>query len=211
MKKLSAASKAFTDHVVPYDRAAETRASEYDRLDPAAMYKPLLSLLPPKGSDVLDVGAGSGRDAQWLAVQGYRVVAVEPSAGLRAYIDAKAKTAGGRIEARDGMLPQLASIKADEKFDLILLGAVWQHVPPKSRKEAFNRMATCLKPGGVIYMLLREGPPPADRKMYRVTATAAARLAHANGLQTIDLQQGEVADLLGRNAVRWTAFAARKK
>lgn len=81
----------FNDHVAPYDRAAETRAAEYDRLDPAAMYKPLLPFLPATGSDVLDIGAGSGRDAQWLAAQGYRVVAVEPSAGLRAYIEEKSE------------------------------------------------------------------------------------------------------------------------
>ncbi|BBE11144.1 hypothetical protein HH1059_20120 [Halorhodospira halochloris] len=32
---------------------------------------------------MLDIGAGSGRDAAWLAEQGHDVVAVEPAAELR--------------------------------------------------------------------------------------------------------------------------------
>lgn len=210
MTKPIQVSKVFAEHVAPYDRAAEIRAAEYDRLDPTAMYAPLLPLLPAAGADVLDVGAGSGRDARWLAGLGYRVVAVEPSDGLRAYIEEKAKDSNGRIDARAGMLPDLASLKAGEAFDLILLGAVWQHVPPTSRKAAFNTIASRLKPGGMVYMLLREGPPPADRKMYRVTATAAARLARASGLRVVDLKQGQAEDLMGRGGVRWTAFAGQK-
>jgi FkbM family methyltransferase len=31
---------------------------------------------------VLDIGAGSGRDAAWLASLGYEVIAVEPSAAM---------------------------------------------------------------------------------------------------------------------------------
>ena len=39
----------------------------------------------PRGRDLLalDVGAGSGRDAAWLASLGYEVVAAEPAAGMR--------------------------------------------------------------------------------------------------------------------------------
>lgn len=203
-------SKAFAEHVVPYERSAATRAAEYDGIDPTQMYQPLLAQLPQKGAHVLDIGAGSGRDALWLETLGYHVVAVEPSPAFRAVIADKAQRGAGRIQVRDGMLPDLATLKQGEQFDLILLGAVWQHVPPKSRKDAFNKMASHLKPGGMIYVLLREGPPPADRKMYRVSEKAAARLARANGLQPVALAAGQGADLLGRGGVRWTSFAARK-
>jgi protein-L-isoaspartate O-methyltransferase len=39
--------------------------------------------LPAPPARVLDVGAGSGRDAAWLTSLGLEVVAVEPSVALR--------------------------------------------------------------------------------------------------------------------------------
>jgi hypothetical protein len=42
-----------------------------------------LDLIPATPGAVLDVGAGSGRDARWFAARGWDVVAVEPSAALR--------------------------------------------------------------------------------------------------------------------------------
>lgn len=204
------ARRIFNDHVAPYDRAAKIRAREYDGIDPTQMYEPLLPLLPQGAAKVLDIGAGSGRDAAWLTAQGYTVVAVEPSASLRDFIREKSQRSARRIDVRDDMLPQLATLKADEQFDLILLGAVWQHVPPRDRKAAFNKVASHLKPDGMVYMLLREGPSPVDRKMYRVSAAAVARLAKRAGLAKVALANVRSADLLGRGQVRWTPFAARK-
>ncbi len=197
------------DHVAPYDVTADLRADEYDRLDPEKIYAQLLPCLPRQGGDVLDVGAGSGRDALWLAGKGYRVVAVEPAQAMRAHILRKAQGRDG-IDVRDGLLPALATVGMDERFDLILLGAVWQHVPPRYRKKSFDRLAACLKPGGVLFILLRQGPASAGRKMYRVSVTATARMARACGLETI-VDDGQArADMLSRDSVSWRSYAARK-
>lgn len=202
---------AFNDHVVPYDRAADVRAAEYDRLEPALVNAVLSAHLPATPARILDVGAGSGRDAAWLAGMGHSVVAVEPSPLLRGYIEEKANEAGGRIDVRDGMLPDLASLRADEKFDVINMTAVWQHVTPKKRRDAFNKAASHLKPGGKLVISLREGPPPADRKMYRVSHAATARMARAAGMTVLSAPAQEKAgDLLGRSAVRWTVFVGQK-
>lgn len=203
-------SKTFADHVAPYDASAPVRANEYDALDTATLYKPLLPVMAPAPARILDVGAGSGRDAAWFAARGYDVVAIEPSPELRKFIAEKAAAVNGKLDVRDGMLPQLSSLGDGEKFDLIMLGGVWQHVLPGSRKDAFNRMAAHLKPGGILFITLREGPVPQGRKMYRVTAKATTRMAKENGLQPLALDSGEAKDLLGRGGVRWTSFAARK-
>lgn len=203
-------SKTFADHVVPYDASAPVRANEYDALDTATLYKSLLPVMAPAPARILDVGAGSGRDAAWFAARGYDVVAIEPSPELRKFIAEKAAAVNGKLDVRDGMLPQLSSLGDGEKFDLIMLGGVWQHVLPGSRKDAFNRMAAHLKPGGILFITLREGPVPQGRKMYRVTAKATTRMAKENGLQPLALDSGEAKDLLGRGGVRWTSFAARK-
>ena len=48
------------------------------------MHAPVLDLLPDSAGCILDVGAGTGRDAAWFAANGHNVVAVEPFAQLRA-------------------------------------------------------------------------------------------------------------------------------
>lgn len=46
-------------------------------------------------------------------------------------------------------------------FDLILLSAVWMHVPPSSRDRAFRKLITLLKLGGLLAMRShpRTAPP----------------------------------------------------
>lgn len=201
--------KSHQDHIVPYDREAQARAAEYDSIDPAQMYEPLLPLLPKKGAAALDIGAGAGRDALWLESLGYSVVAIEPARGLRLMIADKAQRGAGRISVRDGVLPDLATLKKDEKFDLILLSAVWQHVAPRQRRAAFNKVAGHLKDGGMVYMLLRQGPAPAGRKMYSVSDRSLKTYAADLGLELVKTQQRQI-DLLNRGDVRWTVFAARR-
>ena len=55
---------------------------------------------------MLDVGAGTGRDAAWLARLGHEVVAVEPSAAMRA--EAERRHPAARIRWIDDRLPGLA-------------------------------------------------------------------------------------------------------
>ena len=67
-----------------YNERAAALAEQYEELNAADVYSWLNDLLPAPSAVILDVGAGSGRDAAWLAGLGHEVVAVEPSAALRA-------------------------------------------------------------------------------------------------------------------------------
>ena len=51
--------------------------------DPRIVRELARLLGPPKGGDILDVGAGTGNYAAALARLGYRVIAVEPAATMR--------------------------------------------------------------------------------------------------------------------------------
>jgi SAM-dependent methyltransferase len=59
-----------------YEDNAASVVPVYEAIDPAALHGWLPDLLP---ATILDVGAGSGRDAAWLASLGHEVVASEPS------------------------------------------------------------------------------------------------------------------------------------
>lgn len=168
-----------------YDAQAGDLAARYD--DPALLriHDPILGLLPEQVSDAvaLDVGAGSGRDAAWLASRGYEVVAVEPAAGMRA--EGQRRHGASMIRWLDDRLPGLTKAHAlGLAFDLIMVSAVWQHVAPADRMRAFRKLTTLLKPGGLLILSLREGEAPADRPMFAVSFGEVEALAWPPGEKT---------------------------
>jgi protein-L-isoaspartate O-methyltransferase len=59
-----------------YEQNAVQLVDQYESLAFEEVYSSLLDLLPAPDSTVLDIGAGSGRDAAWFAARGDDVVAV---------------------------------------------------------------------------------------------------------------------------------------
>ena len=112
------------DVVASYNAGAPTLAPEYEGLPFEKIHAPVLDLLPDAGACVLDMGAGTGRDAAWFAANGYNVVAAEPSAAMR---DAgKALHRSPDIRWLDDSLPALEKVlRSKLTFDLIWLSAVW--------------------------------------------------------------------------------------
>src|SRR5262245_32603363 len=67
-----------------YPKEAETLTRQYESVRFVDVHRHVLHLIPRAPCDVLDIGAGTGRDASALAGMGHRVVAVEPTAEFRA-------------------------------------------------------------------------------------------------------------------------------
>jgi SAM-dependent methyltransferase len=195
------------DTVSAYDSQASALAARYESVSTEAVHAALLEFIP-SGDDLvaLDVGAGSGRDAAWLASLGYEVVAAEPAAGMR--LEAQKRHSDPRIRWLDDRLPDLANIhQLGLAFDLILLSAVWMHVPPPARMRAFRKLATLLKPGGIILMSLREGAAEPERPMWPAPPGEVEALARTHGLAV--LRSVTTEDQLGRTDVRWTGMCLR--
>lgn len=67
-----------------YNEHAEALCTQYNAIESDDVHNNWAKEhLPVKPGFVCDIGAGSGRDARWLAFQGWDVVAVEPSAEMR--------------------------------------------------------------------------------------------------------------------------------
>jgi SAM-dependent methyltransferase len=182
-------------------------APGYEALAAQAVHGWLVGYLPATPALVLDVGAGTGRDAAWLAGLGYQVVAVEPSAGMRA--EGLRRHGLGAIRWVADALPGLgAVVREAQHFEMILLSAVWMHLPPAERGRALATLAGLLRPGGRIALTLRHGPAAAERFIYPVSPGEVELLASGLGL-AVEIVREE-GDQLGRGAVRWTQMLLRR-
>jgi SAM-dependent methyltransferase len=196
-----------SDTVDSYDAKAGILAARYESVPADAVHAALLQFIP-RGPDLiaLDVGAGSGRDAAWLASLGYDVVAAEPSAGMR--IEAQRLHPDSHIRWLEDRLPDLTGVnRLGLEFDLVILSAVWMHVPPPARARAFRKLVTLLKPGGIMLMSLRNGPCDPDRPMWATPPGEVEAFARTHGLAV--LRSLSTPDYLDRPDVNWTSMCLR--
>jgi SAM-dependent methyltransferase len=187
-----------------YAAEADALAIQYESISFAQAHELSMHLMPVRPSTVLDIGAGTGRDAAHLAGLGHSVLAVEPTAELRAHGQRLHPSA--HIAWLDDGLPQLAHVVARRQtFDLILLTAVWMHLDPHERQQGMAILASLVAPGGSIVMTLRHGPVPSGRRMFDVGYDETVLLAEPVGLRPIfrAVRQG----LFGRTDVHWTILA----
>src|SRR5215469_8617342 len=163
-----------------YDDHAADLVHRYELVDPAKLYGWLSGLLGDAPSTVLDVGAGSGRDAAWFAARGQDVVAVEPSGAMRS--EAQLRHPDLRVRWLGDQLPELNQIaKLGISFDLVLLSAVWQHVSSTYRERAFRKLSRLVKSAGLLVISLRNGPSSPESRMYPVSLDEVERLARNQG------------------------------
>jgi SAM-dependent methyltransferase len=189
-----------------YNQHAAEAAARYEAVSANVVHAGLLPLVEGRAGIALDVGAGSGRDAGWLASHGWDVVAVEPAGRLQEL--ARDRHPSPRICWVEDELPGLArTIRLGLGFDLILLSAVWMHIPESGRRRAFRKLVTLLKAGGAIAISLRRGPLDPERGMHPVSVTEIERLAQDHG--GFVEAQAENPDLAGRPGIAWTDLLVR--
>ncbi|MBF0430780.1 MAG: class I SAM-dependent methyltransferase [Fibrobacteria bacterium] len=189
-----------------YDTHADDLFRRYESVKAEAVHDSWRHFLPKTHSLILDIGAGSGRDAAWLASLGHEVIAVEPCDKLRGRGEEAHYSKS--IRWLSDTLPALKKIrKMDCKFDVILLSGVWMHIAPGNRKRAFRVFSNLLKSGGLLVMSCRSVRRDNNRDMYPVDFHQLDSLAVSNTLEKLlDKDSG---DSLGRNDVIWNTSVYR--
>jgi SAM-dependent methyltransferase len=173
----------------------------------------LPSIIENPNARILDLGAGSGRDAKYLAKlaakthdkeNNIQILAVEPAQELSQL--GQKTTQGLNVKWLEDSLPALSNVTKQEfSFDLILLSAVWMHIPPSDRARSIRKIANLLKPGGKLVVSLRHGQTDEEcqqRKMHHVCAYELKQLSTDVGLFT-KLETPKEEDKLGRHHVSW--------
>ncbi|MEL6858528.1 MAG: class I SAM-dependent methyltransferase [Pseudomonadota bacterium] len=176
----------------------------YEARPAEKVHAPWRHFFPDAPANILDIGAGTGRDAGWFASLGYRVVAAEPTDELRTR--AAELHAHPSITWVDDILPDIPVLRArDERFDMILMHAVWMHLSAEERVEAMAHVVQLLAPKGRIFMSQRHGPIPEGRRMFDVSGEETVGLAAQHSLKTLYHHRG--GSIMAENMARgieWT-------
>ncbi len=185
-----------------YSANAEHYYSLYQSISASSVHgyleQALANITP---TTALDIGAGSGRDANWLAAKGWQVTATEPAEAL---LKLAKQHSNERVTWCDASLPALANLPTPHQhFDLILLSAVWMHLPIDDRPTAIKRLAELLSANGRMYISLRFGPNVPERPMYPISYEELQALAAENGLTARNLNPVPSKDGLQRSDVEW--------
>jgi SAM-dependent methyltransferase len=189
-----------------YAEQALALSRDYESLAFADVHGELVGLIPPAPSDILDIGAGSGRDAGHLASIGHRVVAVEPVRAFREI--GRSLHPHANIAWLDDALPGLDGVIASGRtFDLVVMSAVLMHLDGPERRIAMARASSLLRPSGILYVLVRHGPPAPGRTMHAVPDAEITRLAGEASLSAVSLLRHE--DRFGRQGISWSSAVFR--
>lgn len=193
-----------------YASEADDLFERYESFAFETVHEAVLPFYPSPPAGVLDIGAGTGRDADWFDKAGYGVTAVEPCDTLRER--AMRLHPSPRINWLDDSLPDLNHLKDRvETFDLVQLSAVFMHLDADERQVAFSVLACLLKPGGRLVLLVRHGPVPDGRCMFEVPVDEMLALAATSGLDCLQsVKRNSAGEANQRAGVTWMNYVFEK-
>jgi SAM-dependent methyltransferase len=166
-----------------YDGAAEAYCDEWLAQPPPADLQALWRAHFTPGAASIDVGAGSGRDVDWLNRHGYPCCGVDASAGLVAA--ARRRFPAWRFEL--AALPELGAL-ASETYRNVVCETVIMHLPHAQVAQAVASLARLLAPQGTLYLSWRVGAGADARdaagRLYSAFPVAVVRAA-LQGLESL--------------------------
>ena len=95
---------------------------------------------------VLDIGCGEGKDAVFLARNGYEVSAFDSSEQGITKARELAENIGVKV---DFFKASLFDIRLDTSYDIIFSSGVFHYIPQRSREDIINDIKSHTKDGGI--------------------------------------------------------------
>jgi 2-polyprenyl-3-methyl-5-hydroxy-6-metoxy-1,4-benzoquinol methylase len=187
-----------------YRKDAEELITRFEGISSEDVLAPAIPFLGNPPARVIDIGAGTGRDAAWLASRGFDVTAVEPVEELR--LRGMRQHPFERIEWVADSLPHLSALAhRDGHFNLVLLVGVWQHVAPENRRAAMRSLRRLVKVSGQLIMSVRHGSGASSRPCFESSDAETIGLAGGSGFDLIGKCPADSIQQGNRDAgVTWT-------
>ncbi|HNL75818.1 MAG TPA: class I SAM-dependent methyltransferase [Leptospiraceae bacterium] len=165
----------------------------------------------PKGSRILDIGSGSGRDLNLLIQKGYDAYGIEPSDKFRTLSENKYNSLKNKIFT--GSIPNEIPEEIKKiKFDGILCISVFMHIPPDQIFDSIFKIRELLEYGGKFILSipykydipLKENRDSFERLFYLHNPEYLSLLIERTGFKLVSSQISE--DSLNRKEIQWKVF-----
>ena len=137
-----------------YNTNAPELAARYEQVSSIAMAR--FESTFTKGSKLLDIGCGSGRDLALLARMGFDVYGVDPSAEFIQLAQQTHPDLEGRLS--NGGLPELG-IPFGGNFDGVLCYGVLMHLNMEALIRSVKSLRACMKPHGRVIVAVPTKKP----------------------------------------------------
>ena len=125
--------------------------------------------LVPRGGKALDLGCGPGRNAIWLASQGFEVDAIDLSSSAIGWGRERAAAAGVEVNFVQGSIFELDDTFA--AYDLVYDSGCFHHLPPHRRISYRRLLERDIAPGGAFGLVCfawgEMGSEAPDASFYR--------------------------------------------
>ena len=195
--------QAMSETTSYYDNNANSYFDATVNVDFSDSYNHFTTLLP-EHARIIDMGCGSGRDVKAFCDMGFDAVGLDASDELASVAEEKL---GIKVIRGD-----MSTWITDTPFDGIWCCASLLHLRDEEIQSFFDKLTNNLKPGGVIFISVKEGSgrfiDDKGRYMKLFTEKELEDLLTEEGINTIE--HWKTSDTLGRNDVSWLNYIGRK-
>jgi SAM-dependent methyltransferase len=135
--------KAYNDHIDQYIASMATTGYS----DLMIWLDEALALLPPGGL-VLEIGTGTGREADYIESRGFKI---SRSDAASAFVD---------LLRKQGHEARLINALTDDfggSYDMVIANAVLLHFTPEEARLVLKKALDSLRPGGIFAFTVKEG------------------------------------------------------
>ena len=117
--------------------------------EPAEFCDELIRLRPfPKAKKVLDIGCGEGKDAVYMAMQGYKVTAFDLTENGIAKTKRLADEKGVKIDA---YVDDINSFTAGDTYDIVYSTGTVQYLFEENKKIFFEKINKITNVNGIVF------------------------------------------------------------
>lgn len=187
-----------------YNRIADSYYWTTVGIDMSKLRNAFAAYLPAEAR-VMDLGCGSGRDVMAFGDMGHEASGLDASKEL-------VELAKERLEVK-ASVGDMVTWRASEPYDGIWCCASLIHLNEEEKKRFFGNLQYNLKPGGVIYISVKEGIETGtdEEGVYTSNCTAEELKSFLNGAGCEILETVVTEDAMGRPGVKWLNVIAKKR